>query len=82
MRALAQSLGIASSLVCEVLNGKHNLSADRALQVADRLGLSPEEASYFCLLVQFETTKSPEVWNYPEKVDMDLSGERLLELDG
>jgi uncharacterized protein (TIGR02147 family) len=57
MRAFASQIGIAPSMLSNVLNGKKHLSVVRAFSVAKNLGLQGEEADLFCLLVQLETTE-------------------------
>jgi uncharacterized protein (TIGR02147 family) len=58
LRALARALGLTPSQLSHVLQGEKNLSHERALQVATRLGLDARQTEYFGLLVQRESTKS------------------------
>lgn len=51
LRAFARDLGIAPSRVSEILSGKQGLSRKAALSIAERLGLSTEEAEAFADLV-------------------------------
>lgn len=60
LRALAQRTGLSASFLSEVLRGLKNLSAEAGLRVAKRLGLPADEAEYFCLLIQLESSKDPE----------------------
>jgi uncharacterized protein (TIGR02147 family) len=59
LRGFAKSLGLQASELSEILRGKRKLSDSRALQIADRLDLDGERASYFRLLVQLERSKDP-----------------------
>jgi uncharacterized protein (TIGR02147 family) len=59
LRALARDLQVAPSSLSEVLKGSKHFSANMALQVAQRLGLTEDEQEYFLLLVQMATAKSP-----------------------
>lgn len=61
LRAMAKALGIQSSHLSSVQNGVKNLSLKAAVAVAGKLGLDATEAEYFCLLVQYENEKSPEL---------------------
>jgi uncharacterized protein (TIGR02147 family) len=54
LRAMAQQLGLQSSQLSEVINGKANFSLSSAVKVANKIGLTGDEADYFCLLVQIE----------------------------
>jgi uncharacterized protein (TIGR02147 family) len=84
MRALAQHVGITQAGLSQVLSSKRNLSPAKALQIAEKLGLGAEEAEYFCLLVQFESTKDHQLREaverrllkiHPARKSTDLSGE-------
>lgn len=61
MRAFAQQLGVAPSMLTELFRGNRNLSAENALRLAERLKLSQSEAEYLQLLVQYESARSPEL---------------------
>jgi uncharacterized protein (TIGR02147 family) len=61
LRAMAQSLDVSHSLLSEVISGKANLSQENARRITRRIGLDSRSADYFCLLVQLETSKDPEV---------------------
>jgi len=61
LRAFARDIGLAPSTMTEILNGKRNLSAEKAFQVAQNLRLQNEETEYFCLLVQLNGTKKDEL---------------------
>lgn len=58
LRAYAKDLGLTSGRVSEILNGKQGLSALRARNIADRLGLPEERKSYFIDLVQAKHSRS------------------------
>jgi uncharacterized protein (TIGR02147 family) len=60
LRAMAQQLGIPGSSLCEVLKGRHHFSSERAGEIAESLGLDPQESQYFILLVQHERAKRDE----------------------
>ena len=51
-RAFARSLRLSPSLLSSVLAGTKNLSFETAIQVAEALGLNPDESDYFASLVQ------------------------------
>jgi uncharacterized protein (TIGR02147 family) len=57
LRAMALQLGITGSSLCEVLKGRHHFSTERAGEIAESMGLDPQEAQYFILLVQHERAK-------------------------
>lgn len=61
LRAMAKSLELAPSYFSTILKGGKNLSFETAASVADRLNLKGKEFDYFCLLVQSEATKNPEM---------------------
>lgn len=61
MRAMSLHLGLSHSALGLIINGKKNLSPEMALKIARKLKLSKQERDYFCALVQFETTKDPEL---------------------
>jgi uncharacterized protein (TIGR02147 family) len=61
LKAFSKQLGIGHSSLCEVLGGKKNLSGEMALRVSQKLGLAEKEDGYFRLLVQYESSKSPEI---------------------
>ena len=61
LRAMAANVKLSPSLLSEVLKGKKNLSVESALQVARGLKFSTHETEVFALLVQLESTKSPEL---------------------
>lgn len=61
LRAMAKVLGIQPSHLSAVQNGLKNLSPESAAKIAAKLGLTREENDYFCLLVQYESTKEPEL---------------------
>lgn len=60
LRAMASQLDLSPSTLSEVLKGKRNISTERASAVAKRLGFSKEQKEFFCLLVEFEKSKSLE----------------------
>lgn len=67
MRAFARDLDLSPQVVSLVLNGKKGISAEVSLKIANRLGLTVEESSYLCDLVELSNVKSnelKEVLNY------------------
>lgn len=61
LRAFARDLGLSPQVVSLVLNGKKGISAEVSLKIANRLGLSVEESSYLCDLVELSNVKSNEL---------------------
>ncbi len=61
LRGFAKHVGLNHATLSLVLKGDRNLSLDRAQNVAQKLGLQSSELEYFTDLVQFESTKNPEV---------------------
>lgn len=58
MRAFSRDLGIGSSRLSEIINGKVGLSEERAMSLALRLQLAESERSLFVDLVQSEHARS------------------------
>lgn len=61
LKNLADQWGLAPSMFSDVLNGKRNLSYDKAMSVAINMGLKDNEIDYFCLLVKFSSAKKPDL---------------------
>ena len=61
LRAMAKQVGLSASSLSDVMAGKKNLSENKAVEVANRLKLSPRESRYFCTLVQYQSAKSEEL---------------------
>ncbi len=59
LRAFARQLGLHPARLSYVLSGKHGLSRHAAALLADRLGLSAEERSYFLELADACHARSP-----------------------
>lgn len=59
LRALAKRMGIAPSLLSDVLKGKRGLSSGRAFEVGQALHFDGTKLDQFVTLVQIEETKSP-----------------------
>src|SRR4051794_24183987 len=57
-RAFARDLGIAAHRLSEILQGKQGLSAASGAKIADRLGLSSDEKSYFLDLIRLRHARS------------------------
>lgn len=60
LRSFAKGLGISPAMLSLVHHKKRNLNQSNAMRIAKRLGLTGNEAEYFCYLVQYEAAKSPE----------------------
>ena len=58
LRAFARDLGMSSSRLSEILNGKVGVSETRAAVLAKRLQLNPEDSSLFVDLVESEHARS------------------------
>ncbi len=57
---MAQQLGVSSSNLSEVMNGKSNFSTLAMRKVAKGFRLAPRETEYLCLLVQLDSAPDPE----------------------
>ncbi len=57
MRAFAKQIGLSQSAMSQVLAGKKNLSLESASKIAQKLKINENEAEYFRLLVQMDTSK-------------------------
>ncbi len=60
-RSFAKTLGLSPAGLNRILGGTKQLSLDRAVALAERLQLDERESEYFCLLVQLEHTRKPEL---------------------
>lgn len=58
LRAFAKCLGLSAAHLSCLLKGKRHLSADKALEVAQKLKLDEQETFYFMELVQSESARS------------------------
>lgn len=58
MRAFSRDLGVASSRLSEILNGKVGLSERRAASLADRMELDEEQKNFFIDMVESEHSRS------------------------
>ncbi len=61
LRSFAKNLGLAPSMLSEVISGKKNLSNKFSAKISEQLKLTNRKSKYFQLLVQFETTQNEEV---------------------
>ncbi|QDK36899.1 TIGR02147 family protein [Bdellovibrio sp. NC01] len=61
LRAFARDLGIPCSRLSEIINRKMGLSQARAVNLAEKLSLSPSEKEYFLDLALSEHARSPVV---------------------
>jgi uncharacterized protein (TIGR02147 family) len=57
---MARQMGLAPSLLSDVLSGSRNISLERSMVVSRSLPLTTRERDYFTALVQFETARDPE----------------------
>jgi uncharacterized protein (TIGR02147 family) len=60
LRAMASQLKISSGMLSSILNGKRNLSAKRAIELAKILKFNKRKTDYFVALVQYDSVKSAE----------------------
>jgi uncharacterized protein (TIGR02147 family) len=49
---LAESAGVSSALISQILGGEKNLSTEQALEVCEFVGLTESETEYFLILVE------------------------------
>ena len=61
LRAFAQALGLSIAGLSQILSGKKELSQDRAVIIAKKLKLSPEQTDQLLLQIQYARAKSPEL---------------------
>src|SRR5690349_17881631 len=59
LRAFARSLALSPSRLSDYVNGRGGLSAQRAIEAADRLSLSESETHLLHLVIQRELGKLP-----------------------
>ena len=59
LRAFARDLGLSASRLTEIFQRKDGLSGKRAIDVADRLGLTAFERERFLTLVDLQSGRSP-----------------------
>lgn len=89
LRSFAKQIQITPSYLSEVCSGRKNLSEKKASEIARKLELPPKEAEYFCLLVQRDKSRTPELIeslqdridsmrNAPRTVDLDLESFKMI----
>lgn len=61
LRAFGRDLGIDAAQLTGVFKGTKGLSLGKAVKIAERLKLDARAREYFCLLVQFDNTTSPQL---------------------
>ena len=61
LRSMAKQIGLAPSLLCEVMKGSRTLTSQSASKIASHFKFKDQEAEYFHLLVQFENERSEEL---------------------
>ncbi|MBI2605515.1 MAG: TIGR02147 family protein [Deltaproteobacteria bacterium] len=61
LRAFSKALSISPGVLSMILKGGKNLSLERALTVARKIGLKEKETEYFLLLVQLDRIADPEL---------------------
>ncbi len=59
LRTFAQELGLTHAAFSQVFKGVRNFSEERALDIADKLGLTGDEKEYFHSLVLSEVSRLP-----------------------
>lgn len=60
LRAFAQELGLTHAAFSQVFKGVRNFSEERALEIAEKLGLKGDEKEYFHSLVLSEVSRLPQ----------------------
>lgn len=71
LRAFAKKIGLSPGGLSQIMNGKKNLSVERAHAIGLALELDPQETEYFLSLVQLESAKAPALkLQYLEKVKL------------
>lgn len=58
LRAFARDLALSPSRLCEIMKGRESLSRTTAEQVGERLGLTGDERTLFCDMVEAESARS------------------------
>jgi uncharacterized protein (TIGR02147 family) len=58
LRAFARDIGMKAATLSDVLKGRYGLSPDRAIKIAERLGLSEDKKAYFRDLVASKHARS------------------------
>lgn len=82
LRAFARDIGMSSSRLSEILRGKVGLSAQRAQQIGEKMGLGTEALDHFVSLVELEHARSDlEKKAAGEKVAKRLNGMEELKED-
>jgi uncharacterized protein (TIGR02147 family) len=74
-RAFAKVLGLSPGELSEILNGKRKLSVKKALHIAEKLSLNPEETLHFINLAKVkpqEKGSSPQGEKTSQKLSMDI----------
>ncbi len=64
---LAQSLGVQSSFLSQVLNGVKNITLEQAHKFCDSNNFDFDKSDYFLLLIQLRKHDSPEIINHFKK---------------
>ena len=78
VRAFARDLGLSSAFLSQVLNGNRNLSEERSVHVARKMGLDPERSRLFLNLIRYSTSKDSA---YKENVLKEISMVECKELN-
>lgn len=76
LRAFAKHLELTHSALNQVFKGTKNLSPETAAKIARKLKMEPVDREHFCLLVQLEAAKDPELKKAFEKKIKTLKGSR------
>lgn len=83
IRAFARDVNLAHTSLGAVLRGKKNLSVETAYNVAKKLHFDDKTLKGFCLLVDYEHTKTPERKRelLQECNSLLAGGNQILDLD-
>jgi uncharacterized protein (TIGR02147 family) len=81
LRAFARDLGMNPARLSCVLNDKKGLSAEAALNIGQKLGLSPDECDHFCSLIQYQHGRTAAVRRLAEqRIQRQRAGNDFFEL--
>lgn len=64
IRAMAKHLSMGAASLIEVLNGKKNISLEKAYSISKKLKFDKDETEYFLLLVMFNVSKEADLREY------------------
>lgn len=58
LRSFSKLLELSPAFLSKLLNGQKDLSLDRAVSIAEKLGFNSEETRHFCQLIQLNKSRS------------------------